>query len=111
MIDVLSCIDLNEKAINNAYKTIEDLFSDLNMKDKAENIIEKLPTELSNTFEWAEPTRYFIRSMFTLAAHEIRNKYPDALVSFIVPYSDGYKANIDVDDDTYKLAEKSYEEE
>ena len=109
--EVLDWIELYSDHIDKAYSHIEGYFNDLHIKDKLDDIIAELPKFYATSFDWTMPTVSMITGLFTLAEREIKNKYPNAIVTWKIPHLDGYDADFDVDDDTLKLAEKLYEEE
>ena len=111
MLDVLSEMEFNREAINRAYATVEALFNDLHMNEDTYKVIEDLFVQCSKDFEWCDPTVSMIDNMFYLASKVIRERYPNAKVSYHVSRISPSRSDIDVDNETYRIADEEFAKE
>ena len=108
MSDVLGWINFDSYRLNDTFDNIETLFSDLHMKIKANDIIEKLPSRCKENFSWDYPTGSIITNMLAIAKEIIEEEYPCARVKHEYKFGSYW---LDVDDETQKLADERWEEE
>ena len=107
MLNVLNEMEFDVEKINSTYEHIEALFSDLHMRETAEDIITLLPNRCKLNFTWDFPTGSLITNMNELAKELIIEKYPNAIVT--TDFSPIHNAMwIDVDNDTQALADKEW---
>ena len=106
-MNILKEIDFNEEYIDAAFEAIYELLVNINMRDKADDLYEALPRALESenpfnthyrTSYERTPTNKVIHIIYDLASDMIREKFPEAKITYKV---DGYNSDFDVDEETY----------
>ena len=102
MYDIFSNVfELDTEYVNRAYSKVEDEMRYIDMKDKADEILDEVKREMENDNPFCTwnthdlfPTRKIIRMIYEHAERAIKAKYPNAVVDYVV--SD-YNARFDVE--------------
>ena len=115
--DVFSCMELNTENVNKAFNDVWEWMCDINMSAEADELIDYLAEALkqNNPFNLSvhrtfdiDPTNKIIRIIYELAENTIKEKYPDAEITWSV---NGYNSKFAIDDATYQKGWEEYQKE
>lgn len=120
MNDVLDCINIRPRYVDEAYSTIEDFFKyELFSLDRhiAEDVIMNLPNKCKEHFDWDNPMASIIDNMIACAIDIVHTHYPKAEVTISKKASDWrnneyshYSFDLSIDSETKKIAEDKFYE-
>ena len=103
---LFSCLDMN---VDNTTKAFEDVIAwmeDINMVDEAEKFAEGFIDVVAknNPFASFNPENKMIKLISETAEKVIKEKYPNAVVTYKV---NGYNSKFKIDDETYKIGNEA----
>ncbi len=115
--DVMVCLEMETSNVNKAFNEVFEWMRDINMAEESDEILNKLAERVrhdnpfncfvSGKYDF-DPTNKMIRMIFELAEEAIKEKFPDAVITYKV---NGYNSKFKIDDATYDKGWAEYQKE